>query len=113
MSTETAPETTHEAHDAHEESHDHGFSDQKYIQIAIVLAVITALEVYASYAGWLGAAFIPLLIFMMIAKFVIVALFFMHLKFDSKVFSWMFYAGLFLALGVYVATLATFKFFNS
>ncbi len=115
MSTETVTETTaHESHDhADDGAHDHGFSDKQYIQIAIILAVITALEVYASYADWLGAAFIPLLIFMMVAKFVMVALFFMHLKFDSKVFSWMFYAGLFLALGVYVVTLTTFKFFNS
>jgi cytochrome c oxidase subunit 4 len=116
MSTETIPDTTTESHEAHgdaHDAHDHGFSDKQYIQVAIILAVITALEVYASYADWLGAAFIPLLIFMMIAKFVLVALFFMHLKFDSKVFSWMFYAGLFLALGVYVVTLATFKFFNS
>jgi len=35
----------------------------------------------------------------------------MHLKFDNKVFSWMFYAGLFLAVGVYVAALSTFHFF--
>ena len=92
---------------------DHGFNDRQYIQIAAILALITAMEVYASYADWLGAAFIPLLIFMMAVKFLMVVLFFMHLKFDSKLFSWLFYAGLFLAVGVYVATLLTFKFFNS
>jgi cytochrome c oxidase subunit 4 len=37
--------------------------------------------------------------------------YFMHLKFDNKVFSFLFYAGLFLAVGVYIAFLATFKFF--
>ena len=35
----------------------------------------------------------------------------MFLKFDNKIFSWMFYAGLFLAVGVYVAALSTFHFF--
>jgi cytochrome c oxidase subunit 4 len=33
------------------------------------------------------------------------------LKFDNKIFSWLFYAGLFLAIGVYVTALATFQFF--
>jgi cytochrome c oxidase subunit 4 len=48
----------------------------------------------------------------MVVKFVAVVMFFMHLKFDNKIFSWLFYAGLFLAVGVYVALLVTFQFFN-
>jgi cytochrome c oxidase subunit 4 len=34
------------------------------------------------------------------------------LKFDHKLFSWLFYSGLFLAVGVYVAALLTFRFFD-
>jgi cytochrome c oxidase subunit 4 len=49
----------------------------------------------------------------MCVKFFIVVSYFMHLKFDSKIFSFMFYAGLFLAVGVYAAALATFKFFSA
>ena len=49
---------------------------------------------------------------MMVAKFIIVVSYFMHLKFDSKLFSFMFYAGLVLALGCYFAALATFQFFS-
>jgi cytochrome c oxidase subunit IV len=37
---------------------------------------------------------------------------FMHLKFDSKIFSMMFYAGLVLAVGVYMVFLFTFQFFG-
>jgi cytochrome c oxidase subunit 4 len=37
--------------------------------------------------------------------------YFMHLKFDNKLFSFCFYAGLFLAVMVYCIALATFKFF--
>jgi cytochrome c oxidase subunit 4 len=48
---------------------------------------------------------------MMVAKFVIVVSYFMHLKFDNKIFSFLFYSGLVLAIGVYVAFLATFHFF--
>jgi cytochrome c oxidase subunit 4 len=48
---------------------------------------------------------------MMVVKFVMVVSYFMHLKFDSKIFSFLFYTGLALALFVYFAALATFKFF--
>jgi len=89
---------------------EHGMSNAGYVRIAIILAVITALEVSTYYVDF-GPLFMPSLMIMMVAKFFMVASYFMHLKFDSKVFSFMFYAGLFLAIGVYVAALATFKFF--
>ena len=111
------PTSTHEAVDefAHEADpgYSHGFTDRQYVQVALILAVITAMEVYASYADWLGSAFIPLLLFLMVIKFFSVILYFMHLKFDAKIFGWLFYAGLGLAIGVYIITLLTFKFFNS
>jgi cytochrome c oxidase subunit IV len=92
--------------------HQHGATDKQYIIIAVVLAVITALEVTLSYldVGWI---FIPALILMMIAKFVIVVSFFMHLRFDHRLFSFLFYLGIFLAVTVYAAALATFHFFGS
>jgi cytochrome c oxidase subunit 4 len=37
----------------------------------------------------------------------------MHLKFDNRVFTWLFYTGLFLAIGVYCTALATFHFFGN
>jgi cytochrome c oxidase subunit 4 len=40
-----------------------------------------------------------------------VASYFMHLKFDNKIFTYLFYSGLLLAIAVYVGALATFKFF--
>ena len=46
---------------------------------------------------------IPLLVILMTVKFLYVAGYFMHLKFDSKVFGRMMYAGLLLALGLYTA----------
>jgi cytochrome c oxidase subunit IV len=91
--------------------HGHGASDFQYVMIAIALAGITALEVLVSYVH-IGPLFLPVLLILMAIKFVTVVSFFMHLKFDSKIFSWMFYSGLFLALGVYIAALATFHFFG-
>jgi cytochrome c oxidase subunit 4 len=100
---EAGHDGAHGAHDA--------VSDNKYIVIAAILAVITAAEVAASYID-LGAVFIPLLLFMMAVKFFIVVSFFMHLRFDNRIFTWFFYSGLFLALAVYIAALATFRFFD-
>jgi len=105
MTTHPATDT-HAAHDAAE----HGMSTRGYINIALILAAITALEVSTYYVDF-GPLFLPSLLIMMVVKFFMVVSYFMHLKFDNKVFSWMVYAGLFLAVGVYVAALSTFHFF--
>jgi cytochrome c oxidase subunit 4 len=92
------------------EHQEHGMSDAGYIKIALFLAAITALEVSTYYVDF-GPLFMPSLMIMMVVKFVMVVSYFMHLKFDSKVFSFLFYTGLALALFVYITALATFKFF--
>lgn len=101
----------------HAEAH-HGPTDLYYVRIAIALAVITAFEVAWSYlpvwddaTGFLAFIEVAGLLFMMAVKFVVVASNFMHLKFDSKVLTRIFYSGIFLATGVYVAVLATFEIF--
>lgn len=113
-------DTTQTAVEEHAEAahgHDDHASDTLYIQVAIGLAVLTGLEVAWPYVTehlietdgpilmW------PLLVVMAI-KFVIIASFFMHLRFDSKVLTRVFYAGLFLAVGVYIAALTTFRIFG-
>lgn len=98
----------------HSDHADHGLSDFGYIKVAIFLAVITAIEVGLSYmVDDLGALFLPLLLGLMLLKFFMVILYFMHLKFDSKLLSLMFYLGLGLAVSVYVVALMTFKFFDA
>ena len=109
MSTATE-HATHAEHAEHGESH--GASDKQYIVIALILAALTAIEVSTYYIDF-GPLFMPTLFVLMIVKFVIVVSYFMHLKFDNKLFSWLFYSGLFLAIAVYVGALATFKFFLS
>ena len=109
MSTDTAHVPVHEEAGEHE---DH-WTDLKYVQLALALAVITAIEVALSYmVDDLGPVFLPLLLILMAIKFFSVVLFFMHLKFDSRLFSILFYMGLGLAVAVYVAALFTFQFFN-
>ena len=111
MSTDVATAETHEAHEAHHPT------DIHYIRIAIGLALITALEVAWSYlplwddaTGFKAFAEVAGLLVMMAIKFVIVASNFMHLQFDDKLLTRIFYAGLFMATAVYSAALATFGF---
>ncbi|MDQ6696487.1 MAG: cytochrome C oxidase subunit IV family protein [Actinomycetota bacterium] len=96
---------------AHDEAHP---TDTHYVRIAVLLAVMTAVEVALSYIhGLKGMLLVAPLLLIMALKFGIVALHFMHLKWDSKVLTRLFYAGLFLAVGVYVAALSTFRLFNN
>ncbi len=107
--------TATEHHDSHEDTHEgHGLTDAGYIKIALFLAAITAVEVVFSYTqDSLGAAFLPGLLILMAVKFFMVLLYFMHLKFDSKLFSLMFYIGMTLAIGCYLVFLTTLHFFES
>jgi cytochrome c oxidase subunit 4 len=94
--------------ESHNSTH---FTDKQYVIVALILAGITALEVTLSYVD-VGAWFLPLLLVLMVVKFFAVVMYFMHLKFDNRIFSVLFYMGLFLAVGVYIAALATFHFFG-
>jgi len=109
---ETAHDTVHHELESNEygEGH-HGATDKQYIVIALILALITGAEVTLSYID-VGAIFLPALLIMMAAKFIIVVSFFMHLRFDNRIFSFMFYLGVLLAIFVYCGALATFHFFN-
>jgi cytochrome c oxidase subunit 4 len=106
----TATDTS--AHD--DTQHDHGLSDLGYVTIAIALAIVTAIEVALSYTqDQLGALFLPLLLILMGVKFFSVVLYFMHLKFDNRLFSVMFYIGIVLAVGCYCVALASMHFFSA
>jgi len=83
-----------------------------YFKVAIILSVITAIEVGIFYIIALGKWIIPILAVLSIAKFALVAMFYMHLKFDHKLFSTMFVAGLALAVVVVFALISLFQFFG-
>jgi cytochrome c oxidase subunit IV len=99
----SATETETHATSASDEAHTHHPTPRQYVRIALILGILTALEV-STYFFEFGAIAIPLLVVLMAIKFVMVASWFMHLKFDSKVFGRMMYTGLALALTLYVAT---------
>jgi cytochrome c oxidase subunit 4 len=118
MSESTVSETSTDvdasaatAHDAHDESHE--IPDRTFITIALILAVLTALEVAATeVSGFPEAILVPWLLILMVLKFYIVIAYFMHLKWDSKIFSLMFYLGLAFAVVLYAVMLTTFEFFT-
>lgn len=79
-----------------------------YWIIGLILAVITAAEVAASYLNISKAIIVPSLIVMMIAKFAIVALYFMHLRFDRPTYLRFFLVGVSGALILFTVVLLTF-----
>jgi cytochrome c oxidase subunit 4 len=81
-----------------QEKHDKHASVGFYWLIGIILAVITGIEVAIFYIPAIGAALVPILLVLSVAKFVIVVMFFMHLKFDSRIFTGVFLAGITLAV---------------
>lgn len=91
----------------HAGAHDHP-TEKKYWIIAAILGGVTATEVALSYLDW-GAIIGPLLLLGMAVKFFLVASFFMHLKFDSKVTRRLFISGLALAVGCYIGVFMTFR----
>jgi cytochrome c oxidase subunit 4 len=120
VSTETlAHESAAGHHDSeHNTGHDganghstHHPSDWSYVVIFGILVVITAAEVALSYMD-VGRLFLPVLLILMAIKFVTVVSYFMHLKFDNKLFSFLFYSGLGLAVAVYIAALTTSQFWT-
>ena len=88
--------------------HEHP-SPRKYVNIAIILAILTAIEVAVSYiTGLSETALIVSLMLLAVVKFVMVGLYFMHLKFDSRTFRRFFVTGIILALFVFGAVMALF-----
>ena len=87
--------------------HEHYPDEWQYVKVAIVLFCITAVEVTVYYISGLNKALPALLLTMSVVKFALVALYFMHLRFDSKFFRRLFATGIALALGVYMIALTS------
>lgn len=98
---------------SHEHDHAHHPGATKlYVQIAVILFVLTFLEVMsyevahkpaeygASFTALVAPVFVPLLIVLSIAKFALVGMYYMHLKTDDKLLSWVFVFSLLIAVVV-------------
>ena len=63
---------------------------KEYLAIAVILTVITAVEVAIFYIPRMHPVLVPSLLTLSALKFSLVAMFYMHLKFDHRLFSWLF-----------------------
>ncbi len=96
------------APDAHAVHHDDG-KFHLFVQIAMILAVITGVEivlVYLPLATWL---IVTSLVVLSLVKFLMVIFWFMHLKFDKPFCTILFFIGLVLAGGTVAALMLLFS----
>ena len=97
--------------EAHEASGPH-VSSRTYVMIAIVLAVLTAMELMVFYVEALSPLLIPILMVLMSAKFTLVMGWFMHLRFDSPILTAIISWGLLLATLIILGLMALFGKFD-
>ena len=76
-----------------------------YIGVFVALVVLTTIEVIVTY---LPVPRLPVLIPLSITKAVLVVLFYMHLKYDRRLFSGLFLIGVFGALAVILSFILLF-----
>jgi cytochrome c oxidase subunit 4 len=80
-----------------------------YVLVGVILTIITAIEVAIFYIPQMASVIVPTLLILSAGKFLIVVLFYMHLKFDSPIFRRVFFAPLVLAALVVIGMIILFK----
>jgi cytochrome c oxidase subunit IV len=86
-------------------------SPKEYVRIALILAVITAAEVAIYYIEGVQEFLVPLLFLFSFIKFALVVMWFMHLKFDNRLYARFFLMGLAGAVTLYLVVLMIFQVF--
>ncbi len=83
----------------------------QYVQVAVILCVLTALEVWMYYleGDVPDGVVTALLLLFSFLKFFLVVSFYMHLREDKPIFRRLFVLGLVAALFLYAIVLATFQ----
>ena len=82
-----------------------------YVKVAVILTLITALEFGVIYIRRLAPVVVPLLLVMSAAKFALVVLFFMHLRYDHRILAGLFVGPLLVAIGLAVSLTTLFGAF--
>lgn len=88
-------------------------STRTYLGVAGILAVLTALEVMVFYVPALKPVLVPILVVMMVGKFALVVMFFMHLKYDAGILTGLFTGALTVATAIVIAMMALYERFVS
>jgi cytochrome c oxidase subunit 4 len=96
-------------HPPHEAAHAGAHASKStYWLIALVLGILTLLEVAVFYVPLLHSVIVPMLLVLSSAKFALVAMFFMHLKFDKPILTTLFAGGLVVATAIILAMMLLF-----
>jgi cytochrome c oxidase subunit 4 len=82
---------------------------QIYVQIAMLLAVITGVEIIMVYLPFMKWLLIGGLVVLSIVKFMFVIFYFMHLRWDKPFCTILFFIGLVLAVGTVWALIKLFS----
>src|SRR5438067_2188285 len=87
---------------------------KEYKWVALILTLITVVEVWAYYIPSFVASplFAPVLLIMSAVKFAIVVMFYMHLKYDHRLFRALFTGPLIIAMATLVSLLFLFGKFS-
>ena len=80
-----------------------------YWLIALVLAVITAVEIAIPYIEALDPIKVPALLLLGAIKFMIVVGFFMHLRYEKNLYRSLFFVGVIGAIPLFIVVLLTFR----
>src|SRR5690625_331205 len=83
-------------------------STRDYLMVGFTLFLLTVAEVAVLYIPALKPILVWLLVGLSLWKFILVILVFMHLRFDSKIYTGFFYVGMSLALIITIALVAMF-----
>lgn len=83
-------------------------SPARYVGVALILAVLTSIEVGLYYIKMAPGPMVATLLALATLKFVMVAAWFMHLRFDSRILRRLFVTGILLALTVFTVVLLSF-----
>jgi cytochrome c oxidase subunit IV len=82
---------------------------KEYKWVALILTIITVLEVWVYYLPFAKTPlFVPTLLVMSVVKFAIVVMFYMHLKYDHKLFRALFTGPLIIAMATLISLLFLF-----
>ncbi len=93
-----------------EGAHPHHPGAGIYVIVAAFLCVLTAMEITVFYVPALKTVIVPMLLVLAAAKFALIAMFFMHLKYDSWMLSAYFLFPLLMAFILLTALLMLFAY---
>ena len=102
MNEQRAPAMTDQHAPAGNEQH---ATIRTYVIVAAILTTVTGLEFGVIYVRRLAPVLLPLLLTLSAGKFALVVMFFMHLRYESRVLTFLFVAPLVLATVLAVAVM--------